>query len=103
MRLELFKEGSLQGWVINTIWTFFTMTMLGLGFFMDIVRVGWEKYGGIYTTIYLGGMTAWFAYKVANKKIDSGTQSGVQQESIADALKKVVDSMSAMQANLKKD
>lgn len=96
-RIVLFKDGGLQGWFVNTVWTFFTMTMLGCGFFIVRVREGWVSFGSTYAFIYLGGMAAWFAYKIGKAKV--GTDG--QQESVTDALKKVAEAMSTLQGKMK--
>ncbi len=64
MSLQLSDEkGGLNGWVVSAAFTFMTMILLCMGFWIQRVTEGWIKIGSTYTTIYLMSLGIWFGYK----------------------------------------
>lgn len=62
-RLELIKDGAIQGWVVSFVFTLITMVLLVAGFFNGTIRDGWKVLGGNYSTLYLGSMGIWLGYR----------------------------------------
>lgn len=64
-KLQIVKDGEIQGSFIATMITIIMFSFLILGFFFEIIRIGWERIGGTATTLYLGQLASWLAYRGA--------------------------------------
>ena len=62
-RIQLVKDGAIQGWVVSFAFTLMTMILLLMGFFNATVMNGWKVLGGNYSTIYLGSLGIWLGYR----------------------------------------
>lgn len=62
-KMEIVKDGEIQGSYISTLITLVIFTMLVCGFFVESIRVAWERFGTTISTIYLGQLTVWLAYR----------------------------------------
>jgi len=65
MTVQIVKDGEIQGSFVATAITIFVFLMLFLGFIFEAIRLGWEKFGGQVTAIYLGQLTVWLGYRGA--------------------------------------
>ncbi len=65
MKLQIVKDGEIQGSFVATMITVFVFAMFFLGFFIEVVRTGWEKFGATLTTTYLAQLGIWLGYRSA--------------------------------------
>jgi hypothetical protein len=62
-KIQLVKDGAIQGWVVSFVFTIITMILLVAGFFNKTIMEAWKSLGGNYATLYLGSMGIWMGYK----------------------------------------
>ena len=62
-KLEIIKDGAIQGWAVSFVFTAMTMILLLAGFFNETIRSCWKDLGGNYSTLYLGSMGIWLGYR----------------------------------------
>jgi sulfite exporter TauE/SafE len=70
MKLQLIKDGRIQGWAVATAFTLVTIILLILGFFVKCISNGWVSFGDRYETIYIGSLVIWLGYKGAKAVVD---------------------------------
>jgi hypothetical protein len=63
MKLQIVKDGEIQGSFVATAITVFIFLMILFGFIFETIRVGWEKFGSLVMTTYLGQLGIWLGYK----------------------------------------
>lgn len=75
-KLQLIKDGSIQGWVISLAITVNSLVLFDLGFVFPRFREAWAAIGGTYVT-WAGGMVGlWFTFKIAQKITDKPSGGG---------------------------
>jgi len=62
-KLQIIKDGAIQGWAVSFVFTVMTMVLLVAGFFSETVKSGWKEFGGNYATLYLGSLGIWLGYR----------------------------------------
>lgn len=71
MKLEIVKDGSIQGWFVSFLITAITLIGFILSLFSDSICDRFSKIGTAWATIVIGQFTAWLAYKAYASKTES--------------------------------
>jgi hypothetical protein len=71
MKLEIIKEGAVQGWFVSLVFTVLTMVLLTLAFFIPKVTEAWVKISTTYISVYQWSLTTWFGYKIIKHVADA--------------------------------
>lgn len=64
MRIQIIKDGSIQGWFVSFLITIATLFGFVASMLFDEVADRFAKIGGIWASIVIGQFTAWLAYRV---------------------------------------
>ena len=78
MKIELVKDGAIQGWVISLAISINSLILFDLGFIYPSIREAWGTMGATYVTWAGGMVAAWFAFKIAQKVTDRPPE-GIKQ------------------------
>lgn len=76
MKIEIVKDGSIQGWVISLTITVNSLVLFNLGFIFPSVREAWGVMGPTYVTWAGGMVAAWFAFKIAQRVTEKPPEGG---------------------------
>jgi len=63
MKIEIIKNGSIQGWFVSFMITIITLAAFIASMLSDVVCDRFAKIGSAWATIVIGEFTAWLAYR----------------------------------------
>ena len=67
MKLQIIKDGSIQGWFVSFLITINTLIAFNASLFSDKICDRFSKIGATWATIVIGQFGSWLAYKVFKK------------------------------------
>jgi hypothetical protein len=71
MKLEIIKDGSIQGWFISFLITMVSICSFILSLIFDSICDRFAKVGSTWATIAIAQFTAWLAYRAYTAKTES--------------------------------
>lgn len=72
MKIEILKNGSIQGWFVSFLITIITLMAFIASMIFDQVAARFEKIGVAWATIVIGQFGAWLAYRAYSGKPGNG-------------------------------
>jgi len=78
-KIQIIKNGSIQGWFASFMITLVSIMALILSLFFDAIADRFEKVGSAWAAIVIGQFTAWLAYRTGKAVEDRKTLALTQQ------------------------
>jgi uncharacterized membrane protein len=72
MKIQIIKEGSIQGWFVSFLITMITLAAFIASMISDKVCDRFSKIGVAWATIVIGQFTAWLAFRAYSGKTANG-------------------------------
>ena len=72
MKLQIIKDGSIQGWFVSLTITMVTMSAFIVSLFSDKVCDRFVRLGSTWATIVITQFTAWLAYRAYHGRMGNG-------------------------------
>jgi len=71
MKIQIIKDGSIQGWAVSFMITAITLAAFVASMIFDSVCDRFSKIGAAWATIVIGQFTAWLAFRAYSVKTES--------------------------------
>jgi len=72
MKIEIIKNGSIQGWFVSFLITIITLAAFIGSMLFDKISDRFAKIGSAWAAIVIGQFTAWLAYRAYSGKPGNG-------------------------------
>jgi hypothetical protein len=78
MKMQIVKDGSIQGWFVSFMITLITLAAFVASMIFDKVCDRFAKIGTAWATIVIGQFTAWLAFRAYSGKTESAERKDIR-------------------------